>query len=136
MRLDEASEVSRPVQVVAGVVLGLLCGLFLLGGIVGIWSTLDGLALPPGAVVFFALCVVLGLGGVCIAGRLVLGRRRSRDGGLFSPTALRASSVCWFIGTLLLAYASPFHLLDIVFFVGVGTAMLALAARREREMPS
>jgi hypothetical protein len=135
MRFDETAEVSRPAQIASGLALGLLCGLFFSGGVLAFWLLANGESFPPGGLFFFALCVILGFGGLVIAWRLVVGRRRPRDGGLFSPTALRVASVCWILGTGFLVWASPIHLLEISFFLGVGAGLFALASHRERQLP-
>jgi hypothetical protein len=129
---DPRAEVSRPAQVAAGLLLGLLCALFFAGGVFAIVAILGGHNFGNGAALFFALCVLLGGAGLVTSWRLVTGRRRVQDGGLFSPTTLRVAAVLWLLGTALLTYLQPIRVIEGAFFVGVSVSLFALARHREQ----
>jgi hypothetical protein len=132
----EPGQYSAPISRVLTVGVGLIVtvmGAALLG-FFGLGAYRLGSGLPSTQVLLILFIVgALGL-ALCVVGlRLITGRRR-RDGGLFSPWALRFGGLIFLFGPVaaVLVNRSWFGLLEAGVSLSAGAACFVLANRREQ----
>jgi hypothetical protein len=125
---------SRIGEVVAGIVLGLFGALASTMVAVAIFRASLGKPISADVVAVFATLALIGIFCCFTSYRLITGRGRSKDRGLFSPLALRILGLLFIAGTGLVVYYSRAQasVSSIVtgFFLGLGC--FYLAERRER----
>jgi hypothetical protein len=129
----DSSQYSAPISRVPRVALGLvvtIIGAALLGFFgLGLYRLIGGL---PSTSIIVILFIVGALGlALCVLGlRLITGKRR-RDGGLFSPWALRFGGVIFLFGPVAaLINRSWFGLVEAGVSLSAAVACFALANRR------
>jgi len=129
-RTDHLAPVSRRAQLVLGSVLAFLA-LVLTGlGLLGVWVEVHHH--EPNSLVIGASSLIIGLGLGWLAFRLLAGRGRRRDGGLFSPSALRICGTVFYLEPAAQLLMRSWGILWAATSIAAGTACFALARKRSR----
>jgi hypothetical protein len=127
-----SAPIPRGVRLVLGIVATLIGAALLSFGGLGVYRLFER---PPETSVTIILCIVVAVGlALFVAGlRLVTGTRR-RDGGLFSPWALRFGGMFFLIAPVILFVArrSLFSVLEAGASISTGIACFVIANRREQ----
>jgi hypothetical protein len=126
--------VNRVVQVATGLpitILGLLA-IGVAGLILYVFFTGESVPRP---ILWFGI-IILPVGFFCllIAWRLFIGYSGRKDGGLFSPVALRIAGAIFLIQPVLLFFAKSYWILESITCVLAAYASFALASQRESKM--
>ena len=129
MRNFFASRVSRPFQVVAGVIVFAAALLALVFGASAVYVTTTRADQRVGASIIAVVFLTLGILSLDYALRLLLGLRR-RDGGLVSPAVLRCAGVYFAVFPFVLLVFDGWHWVVFLLHLASSGACFALASRR------
>jgi len=126
--------VNRVVQVATGLpitILGLLA-IGVAGLILYVYFTGESV---PSPILWFGI-IILPVGFFCllIAWRLFIGYSGRKDGGLFSPVALRIAGTIFLIQPVLLFFAKSYWILKSITCVLAAFACFTLASKRECQL--
>ena len=130
--LDRA--VGRPLQVVSGVTLAILGGLFAGLGVLLLLPPLAGGESGEAPLWLSAPIFAAGVGSLVVAVRLVRGRGRRKDGGLFSPTLLRLWGIIFLAVPIVAALRRSWVILESITLLVIAAGCFALARHRERQV--
>jgi O-antigen/teichoic acid export membrane protein len=132
MDQQHLSAVTRPMQVAAGVAVG-IAGLLSLVIVAGaLLMFLNPHEDPTNAAIVGSLFLVLGLPATFLSYRLIRGGARPADGGLLGPTLLRVAGYAFLGFPALSLYAGGWHWVLGLVHVGASYACFWLARYRER----
>lgn len=121
--------VARPIEIISGAALVVIgAGAVFVGAA---WAVFDNPRRQWEMVEFGALIAGLGIAALVLGIRLLLHRRRPRDGGLMSPTALRLGGLGLLIGSALPLARGAIGLVHVAATLGAVAACFVLARRRE-----
>jgi hypothetical protein len=128
---DQLRAVSRSAQVGVGLAVSAVALFFL---VFGVWGYVAEFRQPSDEKTLLIAATAFTLvGSSCglLGWRLLTGRRRHRDGGLFSPGALRMWALVFALSPILAFFTRPLDLVWTLFHLGAAAACLELARRRE-----
>lgn len=126
--------VGRPVQVVSGVTLAILGGLFAGLGVLLLLPPLAGGESGEAPLWLSAPIFATGVGSLVVAVRLLRGRGRRQDGGLLSPTLLRLWGIVFLIFPIVAALQRSWVILESITLLAIAAGCFALARRRRRQV--
>ena len=126
------SMASRSGEILGGVALGLFGLLFAALAAFGGYRMLQDRNFEPAGAVFVGILLLLAAGIAITAVRLISGKGRKADGGLFPPWFLRMFGLIFLAAAIVIPIVDAEHRLPMFGALTLGAGCLYLANRQER----